>query len=187
MKSIRLTLLVTGFLLLGVSSSNLLNAQASANATLNVVLSDVRSIKVNPAQTSVSLTFSNVDDYNNGVSSEQNAHLEITSTGGYIIKVRASTANLVNGPNTIPANTVLLTPKQSSTGVASTGTGNSVNNTANLTPVNLGASPATIISSTDGATKIFYDMTYKASGGPQYINKANGTYTTTITYTIEPR
>lgn len=187
MKLIKLTLLASGFLLLGVFSNNSLNAQASANATLNVVLSDVRSIKVNPAQTSVSLTFSNVNDYNNGVTSEQNAHLEITSTGGYIIKVRSSTANLVNGPNSIPANTVQLTPKQNSTGVAAAGVNNAVSKPASLTPVNLSASPSTIISSTDGATKIFYDMTYKASGGPQYINKANGTYTTTITYTIEPQ
>jgi hypothetical protein len=185
MTMLKRKILFIAFFACFLGSTQMLQAQTSANATLNVVLSDVRSIKVNPAQATVTLNFANVTDYNNGVSSTQNAHLEVTSTGGYIIKVKSSTPNLVNGTNQIPVNTVTLTPLQSSGGAVGTST-SAVGRASTLIPVNLGATATTIISSTDGATKIFYDMTYRASGGAPYINKASGTYTTTITYTIEP-
>jgi len=178
-----LTLLILGY-------SNFSSAQTTGNTTLNVVLNDVRSIKVNPAQTNVSLIFNNASDYTNGVSSNQASHLEITSTGGFVVKVKSSGPSLINGSNSIPVNTISLTPtvtaSQNSNLVGATAsTGGVVIRTVSTTT--LSATDAQFINSPTGGTKIFYDVKYTSSGGPNYINKPAGTYTTTITYSIEPR
>ncbi len=164
---------------------NQLFAQTTANTTLNVVLADVRSIKVNPTQNTVTLNFATVDDYNKGVESNQASHLEITSTGGFVVKVKSSGPNLNNGSNTIPVNTISLV-NSTTAGSSLVSTGPNANIVSFTIPVTLAPTPATLINSPVGATKIFYDVKYKASGGPAYINKPAGTYTTTITYSIEP-
>ncbi len=170
-------LLLLGFALF----ANFARSQTTANTTMNVVLADIRSIKVNPAQNTVSLNFATASDYDNGVSSLQNAHLEISSTGGFIVSAKSSSPNLVNGANTIPVNTIKLTPSLSAIASNSTTIGTPTNRTISLSPIQ-----TTFISSRLGATKVFFDVDYKASGGAQYINKAAGTYTSTITYTIDP-
>jgi hypothetical protein len=186
----RIFLIVAGFLLLAQSQKSF--AQNTANATLNVVLSDVRSIKVNPSQTNVSLVFANSADYNNGVSSDQVAHLEVTSTGGYAIKVKSSGPTLVNGANSIPVNTITLTPtvgtQKASVGAGVTAIIPQSSNTqmGSLLAAILNPTAVNFITSPTGVTKQFYDVKYNASGGTSYINKAAGTYTTTITYSIEP-
>jgi hypothetical protein len=180
----KLPLLAFLFALLSVNNES--KAQASANTTLNVVLTDVRSIKVNPAQTTVSLNFANAADYQNGVVNTQPSHLEITSTNGYVVKVKSASANLVNGTNNIPVNTITLMPNVTAGNSGGSGTVVISLSSASITPVNLSPTPTTIISSPTGQTKVFYDMKYGAQGGSSYINKAAGTYSTTITYTIEP-
>jgi hypothetical protein len=163
--------------LAGISISVKTNAQATANANLNVVLSDVRSITINPAQSTVSLNFASSTDYLNGVFVNQAAHLEITSTGGYQVKVKASTASLVNGVSTIPVSSIMLTPTLSA---------GSTDEGVAFTPVSLTATQQPIINTPNGSSRIFFDMRYQASGGQDYINKLAGTYVTTITYSIEP-
>jgi hypothetical protein len=175
MKKNRKISLVIAIILVGFIYSSKLSAQASASSTVNIVLANVSSIKVNAAQTSVALNFSNADDYNNGVSLAQVQHLEVTCTGGYQVTVKASGPTMINGASTIPVSTITLTPSISS---GSTDAG------AAFTPVSLSATPQNMITTPNGATKIYYDLRYKASGGPQYIGKAAGTYTTTITFTI---
>ena len=91
-------------------------AQASDNATLNVTLSDVRSIMVNPTQNNVELVFATPEDYQNGVTSSQPSHIMVTSTGGFQITVKASTEGLVFGANSIPVNTIRLSPGPSAKG-----------------------------------------------------------------------
>jgi hypothetical protein len=160
-----------------INISTKTNAQATANANLNVVLADVRSIKVNPAQSTVSLNFSSSTDYQNGVSLMQQAHLEITSTGGYQVKVKASGASLTNGTSTIPVSTIMLTPTLSA---------GSVDEGVSFTPVSLSSTQQSLINTANGSVKIFFDMKYAASGGQNYINKKAGTYITTVTFSIEP-
>ena len=166
------------------------NAQVSANATLNVYLADVRSIKINPSQTVVNLSFLNANDYSNGVANLQSSHLEVTSTGGYIIKVKASSNNLVNGSNNIPVSSINLKPTlaTSSTGVAtnSVAGGGAALASIYLYEVGLSAAPKLIVESGKSAAKALYNIIYKANGGPDYINAVPGNYTTTITYSIEP-
>jgi hypothetical protein len=177
MRNYKKILGITMACLAGVGISIKTNAQATANANLNVVLADIKSIKVNPAQSTVTLNFATSADYLDGVFITQAAHLEITSTSGFQVKVKAATASLVNGVSTIPVSTILLTPTLSA---------GSVDEGAAFTPVSLSATPQPILNTPNGNARIYFDMQYKASGGQDYINKAAGTYVTTITYSIEP-
>jgi hypothetical protein len=171
LKGLAMTFLFAG-------SSLAVRAQASDNATLNVVLSDVRSIVVNPAQNSVQLNFATARDYQLGVSSTQVGHLIVTSTGGYQIRVKASSESLVNGANTIPVNTITL---KADINAGSTSPGG-----ISFVNIQLSSIPQRFIESSIGSASIQFDVTYEASGGDPYINKPAGTYVTTITYSIEP-
>jgi hypothetical protein len=171
LKGLAITLLFAG-------SSRLAQAQASDNATLNVVLADVRSITVNPAQNAVQLNFATATDYQTGVISNQVGHLIVTSTGGFQVKVKASGETLVNGANSIPVNTITLSP--------SINAGSTLPPGATFVNVQLSSVPQPIIQSTNGSANVIFDVEYKASGGDPYINKPAGTYVTTITYSIEP-
>lgn len=168
------SLAIPAILLAGTQASQ---AQASDNATLNVVLADVRSIRVNPAQNTVQLNFATATDYQNGVTSDQIAHLEVTSTGGYQIKVKASGSALLNGANAIPVNTITLTPGLNA-GYTDPG--------ATFTSLSLSATQQQLITTPNGSPRIMFDVRYGASGGQPYIGKPAGTYVTTITFSIEP-
>jgi hypothetical protein len=166
------------FLIAGcLGAVNGLFAQASDNATLNVVLADVRSIKLNPAQTTVQLNFNNANDYQNGVALNQQAHLEVTATGGFQVKVKSSGTNLQNGINTIPVSTISLVPSLSS-GYSDMG--------VSFQTVTLSPTQQQMITTPNGSSKIVFDVRYNASGGQPYIDKRAGTYVTTITFCIEP-
>jgi hypothetical protein len=174
--------------LIFVLITNNVFAQTSANATLNVVLSDVRSIKINPAQSVVNLNFTTANDYANGINVSQNRHIEITSTSGFIVKVKASGNNLTNGTNTIPVNTITLTPFLNTASMQRTmvASGSSFANSVYTFPITLSPTPKLLVESSYGSTQIFFDINYASSGGASYMNKVSGTYSTTITYTIEP-
>jgi hypothetical protein len=160
-----------------LGAGNNMYAQSSDNATLNVVLADVRSIKLNPAQTTVRLNFNNATDYQNGVFMDNLSHLEVTSTGGFQIKVKSSGTFLQNGINTIPVNTITLRPTVTS-GYTDAGLG--------LQTITLSATNQQMVTTPNGSSRMFFDVRYTASGGQPYINKPAGTYVTTITFSIEP-
>ena len=79
MKKIQLTLMATM-----IAGSFLATKSASAQAyssdvtNLQVVIPELRSIKVNNLQKDVVLNFVTADDFRNGVSSKQTKHLEVT-------------------------------------------------------------------------------------------------------------
>jgi hypothetical protein len=168
-------LVVMLFVLVG---SRVVWAQASDNATLNVMLSDVRSITVNPSQTTVILEFSTPEDYQYGVTSNQTAHLIVTSTGGFQITVKASLGSLVNGAYTIPINTIRLN--------AEANAGTNMPQGMVYLNLDLSAVPQQIIQSPNGCVNCVFDVVYHAEGGDAYIGRPAGTYVATITYSIEP-
>lgn len=177
MESIKFRMLAVCLLIACLGGVRRTYAQASDNATLNVVLADVRSIKLNPAQTTVQLNFNNANDYQNGVVLNQNAHLEVTSTGGFQVKVKSSGASLQNGINTIPVSTITMIPSLSS-GYVDMG--------ASFQTVTLSPTQQQMITTPNGSSKIVFDVRYQASGGQPFIDKPAGTYVTTITFSIEP-
>lgn len=170
--------LFAALLVLTVSGIQAVHAQQpSDDVTLQVTLVAVQNISVNAGQTTVTLTFEEAGDYLNGVTSSQPNHLEVSSTGLFQVAVKASDINLVNGSNTIPVNTITVTPGY---GTGGTDPG------AIPAAVSLTGNDQIILDSNDGTAQAFYNVTYDASGGADYINKPAGIYTTTVTYTISP-
>ncbi len=62
---------------------------SSDQTNLQVIIPELRSIKVNSLQKNVVLAFETADDFKNGVSSNQVKHLEVTSTAQFQVKVAA--------------------------------------------------------------------------------------------------
>lgn len=158
----------------------------SDNVTLNVRLNPIQTLVVNAQQKTVNLDYTTKQDYNDGVSSRQENHLNIFSTGGFEVKVKTSGSELTNqgtaGPNgNIAAATVKLT--------ALAGTQDALADAQYNQDVLLSATEGIIASSTKGARDKNIDIQYAAAGNDAYLDKyvANQTpttFTTTVTYTI---
>lgn len=151
-------------------------------ANLDVVLQDIQSIIVNPLNKDVTLTFTDVADYTNGVSSgaTTNDHLIIVSTVDFDVTAYAS-QDLTDAVSTdvIPVSTISLTPS-AGTGAIAGGTypgGNLAVGSGNAITI-MDAIPANLIGQ--------YNVDYTASGGASYLNVPTGTYETIITYTLVP-
>lgn len=162
----------------------LLNAQSSTGVvTLNVKLNPIQTLLVNPSQNTVDLEYYTVADYEQGVTSTQNDHLTIYSTGGFQVKVKSAGSQLLTntpGPaGNINANTIQILPSA----------GSDVLNGVSYTPDYLSAEDRTIIASTTGGVDKKFNIEYKGAGADAYLNHyvagQNPTiYTTQVTYTI---
>lgn len=153
--------------------------------TLNVNLSDIESVLVNDATSTVNLDFGTVAAYSTGVSSGALAdHLQVVSTSptGFVVSVAAS-QDLKNGNDvTIPVGDILITTAAGSKSVASGGS---------ITPVTsqaLSTTATQVLSADKGASDARFDVTYATDNTKldDFVGKAtNGNpYTTTLTYTI---
>ena len=162
-------------LIAGFATSNTAAAQASASATANlsVVLSELRSITVGTPNVSVPIT--TAAHYQTGNFTDVPNHVSVTSSQAYKITATSATANLVNGANTIPANTITLTPTAGTVNGGGTMSYNSQ-------PL-VAATPGILIAGTAGTTNSSFNVKYTASGGSSYLVPA-GTYATVVTYTV---
>lgn len=155
-----------------------LNAQ-TGTTKLNVVLSSVLSITVNNA--TVSLNFSNLAAYQNGVSTPQVAHLTLTSILPYTVSVRAASETMpgtVNTSSSINASAVTIT--------APTGTNNDALPGKTLGSVaSLSNSNQTLISGSY-AVALPADVTYSIPQAKvsEVLGKPVDTYSVDLTYTI---
>src|SRR5690606_5705895 len=121
---------------------------------------------------------------NAGVQSDQTNHLTVYSTGGFIVKVSSSVAQLSGSTGT---------DKIESSGITLTASKGAATITPAFSPVNLGTVKAPLITSSIGGTDQKFNVNYKAAGNNAYINKffkgavaADATvYSTTVTYSIE--
>lgn len=155
------------------------------NVTLNVKLNPIQTLIVKIGQETVDLDYVSRADYLNGVSSTQNNHLNVFSTGGFEVKVK-SAGDLINnataGPNgNIDASSIKIT--------AIEGTQDALTGAKHEQNVLLSDTEGLIVSSTKGARDKNIDIEYQAAGGDAYLDKyvANQTpttFTTTVTYTI---
>ncbi len=157
----------------------------TAQTQVNVTIAQAQSISI--TQPSVDIQLTQMAHYISGnTSGVQTNHINVGSTVNYQISVRTESEYLVfNGGNsTIPVNTIAL---QTTIGSDLTG-----NNTPASTVTTI--SPTTTLSSTDtiiinnaiaeGARG--YNITYAipASKTSYFLNKAIGTYSTTVIYTL---
>lgn len=172
MKNQILTIAAIALSVIGFTA-NKANAQATGTTELTVNLADVRVITV--AQPTVAISLSTAADYTNGKSSTQNNHISVTSTGGYVVKVKADNANMTDGTNNIPVSTIAITPTVAS------GTAPTLSNVSGLT-----TSDQTIATGAAGTLATVFNVQYTASGGANYLNKPAGAYSVDIQYTIEP-
>jgi hypothetical protein len=157
--------------------------QTSDNVTVNIKFKPIQSIVVNPAadHQTVDLVYATKNDYANGVTAKRNNHLEIFSTGGFIV-----TAN-TDGDFTRTADRFI-----SAADVKVIATNGAGTNNGKFTEVALSTTPKTLITATKGGRALKYNVTYDNTAGASdaYINKykkADGTesvYTATVIYTI---
>jgi hypothetical protein len=154
------------------------DAQATALAPtvaftcpLTITVDELAELKVN--QTDVSLSYNSAVNYAQGVKSDVPGHLTLSSTIPYDVYVKANAANMVNGTQAIPVSLIDVTPltpvKQ-----------------ATLATVSLSTIPQKIISGGMPEIDLPVDIRYAipASRSSQLLNKAAGSYSTTVTYSF---
>jgi hypothetical protein len=174
---------VSALILFGLATVNSVKAQ-SDDATVNIKFRPVQSIVVNPAadHQTVDLLYATKDDYANGVSAERPDHLEVFSTGGFVVTAMTGGDFTRSAGGSIPAADVIVKATQ--------GTNTTI---GSFTPVPLSTTATTLITATEGGTTLKYNVTYDniaAGAGNNYINKyihndsPESVYTATVTYTI---
>lgn len=151
-------------------------AQTTGDVTLNVELNAVQSITINPSFTTTTLTYSTASHYTNGVTTaEQTNAITIFSTSPYTVTVVAN-QDLTKEAATIPVSNVEITPSMTSKPAEVTLTTRAISKTT----------PGTIISSTVGTLSHIYHLVYSTANSTKtdFLGKAAGTYTATLTFTL---
>lgn len=177
--------LLTGALLIvALFSVNGVMAQSPAakegTTNVHIVLNPMQAITVN--QTDVTLAYTSIDDYKDGVEKSVEGHLTVHSVGPFTVRVKAGSDFNYTGVDTndaIPASHVQLTA------TASTG---SLGVTPTVTLGKETTGTPLITSSTRGGFNMKYDVNYstKNTNGNafQYAKHLGGTYTAVVTYEI---
>ncbi len=182
------TFLITALIILsGILNVNSVFAQDTKNTdnvTLNIILKPIQTIQVNldPDQKKVDIVYSEIGDYKNGVSEFRENHLQVFSTGGFVVTVKSDSDNLTseNNTNTIDAKDITV--------IAAREPDDDRNEV--FKEVALGSSEGTLIVSDKGGRDLKYNVTYnnELGGGDKYlnfyVNNANNIFTTEVTYTI---
>lgn len=173
---------------------------ASANATLNVVVANLKSISVSAGAT-VNINLDNTAKFTaaagaTGVNGNVVSTLDVVSNGAYKIKVTlAGSATALNngtagatGITAIPAGKIYLAvsnPRQIITGSTApnatyASTMQNIINTAST----LIATPAGAAAASAGTSGTQYDVTYTLANFADVASLAVGTFTGTVVYTI---
>lgn len=173
---------IAALIICGLVCVNSVKAQISDDVTVNIKFKPVQTIVVNPNQETVDLVYATKENYANGVSAEMLDHLEVFSTGGFIVTANTDGDFTRTAGGTISAADVILK--------ATRGTDTSI---GSFTDVELSTTPTTLITATEGGTTLKYNVTYDntaAGAGNNYINNyihpdsPESVYTAKVTYTI---
>jgi hypothetical protein len=168
------------------SVNSVMAQTTSDNVTVNLKFQPVQSIVVTGTK-EVDLVYANKTDYSNGKSATVNDHLEIFSTGGFVVTVKADNdfTSTSTGAVAIPAEHVKVK--------ATKGSGNNNDyGEGGLPEVTLSTSPQNFIASETGGTGLKFNVIYDNYGGAgnAYIDKyihpdvTETVYAATVTYTI---
>lgn len=164
---------------------------STASATLQLTLGAMKSITLNSAQTTVSIAYSSVSDYEKGTSVTESKHLEISSSGSFNVYTFASgdLTNTSDASKTIPSDLITVQAAYSSDNT------NSLSPTCSsiaLTHGSLSSSDMTtsadfvstnkLISSSSGSSHCYFDVTYTTD--PTVGGYDQGTYQTTVYYVL---
>lgn len=144
---------------------------AQASGSLEIVVSDLSELVVNPTQQAVNFAFTTADHYKNGISQDMPAHLRLSKTTPYNLYVRATSANFSSGTNSIPLDVMQIGPATGETGM------NTV--TLSTTAQKLIESANPVI---DRNISIRYSIL--ASQTSKLLNKPTGTYSSNIIFSF---
>lgn len=154
------------------------------NVRLNIVLHRAQSLTIHPQQDKITLSYSSIEDYKQGVHSLQAAHLSLFSTEAYEVKVKLANSefiSLLDGPSLKASLTGIMVSAQPLVKDAAISLGH----------VNLGTRESVIISSSQPSTGSTFDVTYSGPKGQELIEFASRhqsiTMTNDIMYSIETR
>lgn len=168
--------LLTGALLIvALFSVNGVMAQSPADkgtTNVHIVLNPMQAILVNDPE--VTLEYTTLEDYNQGVETLKENHLTVYSVGGFIVKVK-SDGDFIGTNGSIEAADVIIT---------ATAAGDSPGTFA---PVELSTTANTLITSDTGGFEKKYDVKYSnklAGEAFAYAGKEGGNYTAIVTYEI---
>ena len=133
----------------------------------------------------MNLIYTSLKNYSEGVKSDKDNHLLVSSAGGFVVTVKA--LDLKNGTeNTIEASTIKV--------LASKGSINGLENAIFKDELPLSNDGQELFNSTKGGINKGVSVTYKGAGGDEYVKNFTGgkdgisaVYTTTVTYTIAPK
>ncbi|MFK7933176.1 MAG: hypothetical protein AB8G22_06675 [Saprospiraceae bacterium] len=163
-QQILLTALFLTTFILGVQAQ-----QSSQNATLTVQINQAISLTltdVNPT-----LVFDEASDFVNGVTTTAANAGEVTATRAYSLSVQAATSVIDDGSgNSIPVNSVTVTPTATSGGNASATT--------------LSTTDTDIITAAPAGVALPFGLAYSTQpNDASFTNVPNGNYTVQLTYT----
>lgn len=150
------------------------------NVTLNVRLHPIQSLSIHPSQKIVDLNYVNKNDYLNGVSSEQQDHISIFSTGGFEISVKNDNSTINQSGKSIEASTLKIKAENGSQPIAGT---------PEFQERPLSPNEQFIVRSNVGAVDKTFNVKYTGAADNTYIDnyvvgQTPTVYTTTVTYTI---
>lgn len=163
-------------------------SQASGVSQVNIIIAPAQSIQVQHSTVNIQMT--QASHYMLGNSSGlQSNHVRVTSTTGYEVTVKSETQffSLNGNITTLPVNTIAV---QTAIGSDLSGSNSAPPSGLVITPqVMLETSGTTIISTPTGEADRGYNVNYTipANQTQNYFNRENGTYNTTVTYTLVPQ
>ena len=172
------------FLLAIVFLSSAFIVKGQTSVKINVVLNHIQNLTVNPTQETVSLVYNTVDDYKKGVESVQKEHLNVFSTGAFVVKVKVANEDFVQigsdaaGRIRLPNVGVTAKAVDPITGV-------------NTESRMLGINETALITGENPILNQKFDVTYKGPGDNELIlysemGKTN-IFTNTVMYSIEAK
>lgn len=144
---------------------------AQATGSLEVVVSDLSELVINPAQQSVNFAFTTADHYKNGISQDMSAHLKLSKTTPYNLYVRATSPSFNSGANTIPLDIMRIGPATGETG---------------MNTISLSTTAQKLIDSANPVIDRNISIRYSipASETGKLLNKPAGTYSSTIVFSF---
>ncbi|WP_118975102.1 hypothetical protein [Taibaiella koreensis] len=194
-------ILATTVIVLGTTATTFAQGpSSSANATLNVLVSNVKSISVSAGST-VNINLDDAQKFTaaagtTGVAGDVKSTIDVISSGAYKVKVSLAgnavslrnTNNNATGITSIPVGNIYLAvsnPRQITAGSTApnagfSSAGQNLINTANT----LIATPATASNGNAGTSGTKYDVTYSLANFADVASLATGTFTATVVYTI---
>ncbi len=151
------------------AGTNPVAATVSNNTSLQVEVADIGELQVNTQD--ITLAFTNVNDYAQGVSVNLSNALTISKTTAFDVTIKTAGTHLTKGSDLIPVQAVSV----------ESATGDPYVNTVQLSPTaqNIISSHAPVI---DKQVDLRYTIT--AANVSHLMNKAAGTYSTTLTFSL---